>query len=79
MYTHSEIEKARSIFGVDDKASEEGIKKAYRKLVLKYHPDKAADYGYTQEQAQKLFTNLQNAFETLSDTAKRRYYDSTLR
>ncbi|HYG55816.1 MAG TPA: DnaJ C-terminal domain-containing protein [Burkholderiales bacterium] len=59
------------ILGVDRKASEEEIKKAYRKLARKYHPDvsKEAD-------AKERFQELSEAYETLRDKEKRAAYDS---
>lgn len=53
---------------------------AYRKTALEYHPDKAgaavADEGKKKE-IEEHFQKIQDAYETLSDPAKRREYDST--
>lgn len=53
---------------------------AYRKTALEYHPDKAgaavADEGKKKE-IEEHFKKIQDAYETLSDPAKRREYDST--
>ena len=57
--------------GVDEKASEDELKKSYRKLSMLHHPDKN---GNTDESKQK-FQELNNAYETLSDANKRRMYD----
>jgi DnaJ-class molecular chaperone len=57
--------------GVDEKASEDELKKSYRKLSMLHHPDKN---GNTDESKQK-FQELNNAYETLSDGNKRRMYD----
>eukprot|EP00854_Cymbomonas_tetramitiformis_P022728 gene22728-27438_t len=54
--------------GADDKS----IKKAYRSLALKWHPDKNAD---NTEEAQAKFTEISNAYEVLSDPEKRKVYD----
>jgi len=59
------------ILGVDEKASEDELKKAYRKMSMIHHPDKN---GNTDESKQK-FQELNNAYELLSDANKRRTYD----
>lgn len=58
------------VLGVAKSATAEEIKKAYRTAARKYHPDvnKAAD-------AQKKFTEIQNAYDVLSDEKKRGLYD----
>ena len=58
-------------FGVEEKASEDELKKSYRRLSMLHHPDKN---GNTDESKQK-FQELNNAYETLSDGNKRRMYD----
>ena len=57
--------------GVDEKATEDELKKSYRRLSMLHHPDKN---GNTDESKQK-FQELNNAYETLSDANKRRMYD----
>jgi molecular chaperone DnaJ len=58
--------------GVDRKASDEEIKKAYRKLARQYHPDtNHGDAG-----AEERFKEVQGAYAILSDPEKRREYDS---
>ena len=59
-----------SILGVEKSASTEEIKKAYRKLALKYHPDKG---GGAESEAK--FKEASEAYAVLSDTGKRQQYD----
>ncbi len=58
--------------GVDKKASDEEIKKAYRKLARKYHPDTNPD----DSSAEDRFKEIQEAYSILSDPEKRKQYDS---
>lgn len=60
------------VLGVDKKASADEIKKAYRKLAKKYHPDLHPD----DESAHKKFTEINEAYEVLSDPDKRQKYDT---
>lgn len=60
------------ILGVERTATSTEIKKAYRKLALKLHPDKNHD---EKEEAHERFAKLQSAFETLSDEQERQWYD----
>jgi curved DNA-binding protein len=59
------------ILGVDRQADEKAIKRAYRKLALKYHPDKNPD----DKQAEEKFKELNEAYEVLGDATKRAKYD----
>ncbi len=60
------------ILGVDRKATPEEIKKAYRKLALKHHPDKAKG---DKRQAEEMFKKISEAYAVLSNPEKRREYD----
>ncbi len=57
--------------GVDRKASDEEIKKAYRKLARQYHPDKNPD----DQSAEERFKEIQEAYSVLGDADKRKQYD----
>ena len=59
------------ILGVAKTASDSEIKKAYRKLAMKYHPDRNPD----NKEAEKSFKEAAEAYEVLSDTTKRSRYD----
>jgi len=58
--------------GVKKNASEEEVKKAYRKLARKYHPDTNPDDGTAEER----FKEVQQAYSILSDPKKKREYDA---
>ncbi|MCH9811931.1 molecular chaperone DnaJ [bacterium] len=60
-----------SVLGVSKDASAADIKKAYRKLAVKYHPDKNPDDATAQDK----FKKISEAYETLSDDKKRQIYD----
>ena len=62
------------ILGVDKKATPEEIKSAYRKLAMKYHPDR----NQGDEAAAEKFKEVNEAHETLSDQQKRAAYDYEL-
>ncbi|RZL90980.1 MAG: molecular chaperone DnaJ [Variovorax sp.] len=59
--------------GVPKNASEEEIKKAYRKLAMKHHPDR--NHGDTSSDAEAKFKEVKEAYEMLSDGQKRAAYD----
>ena len=57
--------------GVARSATDDEIKKAYRKLAMKYHPDRNPD----DKAAEEKFKEVQKAYDTLSDKEKRAMYD----
>ena len=61
-----------SVLGVDRKATADEIKRAYRKLARKYHPDRNSG----DKQAEERFKQISQANDVLSDPEKRRAYDS---
>ena len=60
------------ILGVDRDASDDQLKKAYRKLAMKWHPDK--NPGEKQQQAEKKFKEVSEAYEVLTDPKKKEVY-----
>ena len=65
------------ILGVSKDASDDDIKKAYRKLAMKYHPDRWVN-GTEKEKkdAEQKFKEISEANEVLSDPQKRQMYDN---
>lgn len=71
------------ILGISRRATFEDIKKAYRELSKKFHPDRnaqLAEFNYqVKSDLERIFARIQEAFIILNDEAKRRKYDGTLR
>src|SRR5918998_3462761 len=61
-----------SVLGVDKKAPQEDIKKAYRKLARTHHPDRNPD----DKGAEERFKEIQQAYAMVGDPEKRKQYDS---
>lgn len=61
-----------AVLGVSKDADEAALKKAYKKLAIKYHPDKNPD---NQTEAQAKFQEVAEAYDVLSDPEKRKVYD----
>ena len=59
------------VLGVERGASEADLKKAYRRLAMKHHPDRNPD----SKESEELFKEANEAYEVLSDTSKRAAYD----
>jgi molecular chaperone DnaJ len=64
------------VLGVDKSASEDEIKKAYRKIAIKYHPDRQKGKPEAeQKEAEEKFKEAAEAYDVLRDTQKRQQYD----
>ena len=59
------------ILGVNKKASQDDIKKVYRKLAMQYHPDR----NQGSKESEKKFKEIAEAYEVLSNSTKRQKYD----
>lgn len=64
------------ILGVEKTAGDDEIKKAYRKMALKWHPDKAVGDEEQKKNSEQKFKDINEAYSVLSDAQKRQRYDS---
>ena len=68
---HREVESDYKVLGITKGATEEEIKKAYRKMALRYHPDKVAQMGEEyQKGAKDKFQKIQEAYENIKKVRK---------
>lgn len=73
------MENYYEILGVEITATKADIKKAFRELAKKYHPDKFANDSLEQQKkAKDIFTKINQAYETLSDDKLKEEYDISL-
>src|SRR5512138_289197 len=61
------------ILGVSEDATDDEIRKAFRKLAFQYHPDKNPGH---EKEAEEKFKDINEAYGVLSDNAKRQHYDA---
>ncbi|WP_456424950.1 DnaJ C-terminal domain-containing protein [Rhodocaloribacter sp.] len=67
----AEVKDYYAVLGVAEDASDEEIKRAYRKLARRYHPDRNPN----DHEAEERFKEIQEAYEVLGDEVRRREYD----
>ncbi|MHA1167252.1 MAG: DnaJ C-terminal domain-containing protein [Candidatus Hodarchaeales archaeon] len=75
MYSRT-VKDYYSILGVDKNASTKDIKKRYRHLAKKWHPDAAAKRGIDRQVAEEKFKDINEAFSVLSNEEMRKQYDN---
>ena len=70
------MEDFYKILGVNENASQDEIKKAYRKLALKWHPDKNNESEEQKKYSDKMFKDINEAYSVLSDPKKKQMFDN---
>jgi len=60
---------------VEKTATDDEIKKAYRKLALKWHPDRNQESEEQKQKADKMFKDINEAYSVLSDPEKKKLFD----
>ncbi|KAJ7953735.1 DnaJ subfamily B member like [Quillaja saponaria] len=63
------------ILKVNKNATDEELKKAYKRLAMKWHPDKSHQHPIKKDEAEAKFKQISEAYDVLSDPQKRRIYD----
>ena len=78
-FSHEQDVDLFKVLGLDrdDNPSPEHIRKAYRRLALMYHPDKAALHGNNAEKVALRFQQIGFAYTVLSDSKRRKRYERT--
>lgn len=71
-FAESDEEDYYDVLGIQRSANEKEIKKAYRKLAMRWHPDKNPS---SKEEAEVMFKKIAQAYEVLSDKKARKMYD----
>ena len=65
-YVNEELTEAYRILGIDENATDEEVRQAYRQLALKYHPDRIASQGeQARQEAERIFQKINHAKEVI--------------
>lgn len=68
-----------AVLGVDRRATPDEIKKAFRRLTLEWHPDRHSSHSGGESEAAERYRQINEAYNTLGDAARRSRYDMTQR